>query len=67
MEFYTKLIEKRLEQIIQSREPANLYDPVNYIMTLGGKRIRPALVLMSCDLLGGEPSNALNAAMAVDN
>ncbi len=66
MEFYTKLFEKRLEQVIQSREPANLYDPVNYIMTLGGKRIRPALVLMSCDLFGGEPSNALDAAMSVE-
>lgn len=57
---------KHLEKVIASREPVNLYDPVNYIMTLGGKRIRPALVLMSCDLFGSDPSTALDAAMAVE-
>ena len=66
MKFYTSLFNERLEEIIQSKKPANLYDPVNYIMTLGGKRIRPALALMSCHLFGQEPSKALNAAMTIE-
>lgn len=66
MKFYTSLFNERLEEIIQSKEPANLYDPVNYIMTLGGKRIRPALTLMSCHLFGQEPSRALNAALTIE-
>lgn len=66
MELYINLFKERLREIIQSKEPANLYDPVNYIMTLGGKRIRPSLALMSCHLFGSEPSKALNAAMAVE-
>ena len=66
MKLYTSLFNERLEEIIESKEPANLYDPVNYIMTLGGKRIRPALALMSCHLFGQEPSKALNAAMTIE-
>ena len=66
MEFYTDLFKKRLQEIIESKEPVNLYDPVNYIMTLGGKRIRPALALMGCHLFGSEPSKALDAAMAIE-
>jgi len=66
MKFYTSLFNERLEEILESKEPANLYDPVNYIMTLGGKRIRPALALMSCHLFGQEPSKALNAALTIE-
>ncbi len=66
MEFYTDLFKTHLQEILESKEPANLYDPVNYIMTLGGKRIRPALALMSCHLFGAEPSKALDAAMAIE-
>lgn len=46
--------------------PPSLYDPVNYIMHLGGKRIRPVLALIACDLLGTDPNKALPAAMAVE-
>jgi geranylgeranyl diphosphate synthase type II len=66
IEYYTTLFQDHLDQVIQSREPRNLYDPVNYIMTLGGKRIRPSLALMSCHLFGSDPRRALDAAMAVE-
>ena len=66
MEFYTDLFKTHLQDIIESKDPANLYGPVNYIMTLGGKRIRPALALMSCHLFGAEPSKALDAAMTIE-
>ncbi|MFN7120132.1 MAG: polyprenyl synthetase family protein [Saprospiraceae bacterium] len=48
------------------QEPVALYEPVNYIMQLGGKRLRPALLLMSCRLFDAEASQALPAAYAVE-
>jgi len=47
-------------------EPQNLYKPINYIVNLGGKRLRPIMVLMACDLLGGETKKALDAALAIE-
>jgi geranylgeranyl diphosphate synthase type II len=46
--------------------PRDLYEPIQYILDLGGKRIRPALVLLSADLYGAGPEKALPAAMAVE-
>lgn len=48
------------------REPVNLYAPVDYILSLGGKRMRPILTLMAADLFGADFKNALPAAMAVE-
>lgn len=46
--------------------PAELYAPVNYIMQLGGKRLRPVLVLMGCDLFDAQIEKALPAALAIE-
>ncbi len=64
--FYTTLFNEGLEGAKAAREPENLYDPVNYIMGLGGKRIRPSLALMSCHLFGSDPREAQGAALAVE-
>ena len=37
-----------------SQEPHKLYQPIDYIMNLGGKRIRPIASLMACDLFSGD-------------
>jgi geranylgeranyl diphosphate synthase type II len=50
----------------QPRPPEGLYDPVNYILNLGGKRIRPALVLMSADLFDVNVEKTLDAALAIE-
>jgi geranylgeranyl diphosphate synthase type II len=55
-----------LETKTQSKTPNSLYDPVNYILNLGGKRIRPALVLMSAELFDSPTQEALDAALAVE-
>jgi geranylgeranyl diphosphate synthase type II len=47
-------------------EPKNLYEPIEYIMSLGGKRMRPILVLMSCDLFGGDVSDGMEAALSIE-
>jgi geranylgeranyl diphosphate synthase type II len=46
--------------------PTGLYEPVNHIMGIKGKRIRPLLVLMGCQLFGGEVERALKPAFAME-
>jgi geranylgeranyl diphosphate synthase type II len=60
------IIEKAISQIQYPAIPANLYQPITYIMNLGGKRLRPALVLIATDLFNGEINQALPAALAIE-
>ena len=48
------------------REPINLYEPVDYILKLGGKRMRPILTLMAADIFSKEYKKAMPAALAVE-
>ncbi len=47
-------------------EPKNLYEPIRYILDLGGKRLRPILTLMTAELFGGDPDEAMDAALAIE-
>lgn len=64
--YYREEFENHLLSGMAKREPASLYEPMNYILRLGGKRLRPALVLLSAELFGGTYQDALPAAMAVE-
>ena len=46
--------------------PKNLYEPVSYILGLKGKRIRPILTLLTCDIFNDNYLQALDAALAVE-
>ena len=48
------------------KEPKNLYDPITYILNLGGKRMRPVLTLMTAEVFDADYKTALPAAMAVE-
>jgi geranylgeranyl diphosphate synthase, type II len=61
-----KIYLNQLGNLHFTGEPQNLYDPVNYILTLGGKRIRPVLALIGCQLFGEDPLKALPVANAVE-
>nr|WP_315172484.1 polyprenyl synthetase family protein [uncultured Flavobacterium sp.] len=61
-EYFVAYLEK---QVIQ-KEPHNLYDPIQYILSLGGKRMRPVLTLMSAEVFDANYQKALPAAMAVE-
>lgn len=50
----------------KAEKPAALYDPMRYILALGGKRIRPVLALIAADAVGGAVKKALPAALAVE-
>ena len=61
---YHQMFTDHIEKYTISAVPENLYAPVNYILSLEGKRIRPILTLISADIFSGSPKKALNAALA---
>lgn len=63
---YISIVNQAIEEIQYSKEPKNLYEPIKYTLSLGGKRIRPALMLLSNDLFGGKSVKAINAALAIE-
>lgn len=48
------------------REPYELYKPITYIFSLGGKRIRPVMLLMATDMFGGDIREAMPAALSIE-
>jgi geranylgeranyl diphosphate synthase type II len=63
---YSELLEKEIQQLDLPETPRNLYDPLRYFLTLGGKRTRPTLTLLACKLFGKDPLMAKNAALAIE-
>lgn len=64
---YTEVFNNYLnESPYLKTEPQSLHEPIEYLLNLGGKRIRPALVLFSADLFELPLEKALDAAMAVE-
>ena len=63
---YQKEFLQYLESKEWVQEPKNLYEPIDYILKLGGKRIRPILTLMAADIFGADSKKALPAALAVE-
>jgi geranylgeranyl diphosphate synthase type II len=59
-------IDKEVLKLQLPDRPRELYEPIRYILDLGGKRIRPLLTLLSCQLFGGDPLKAMNQAIAVE-
>ncbi len=65
---------KELQQLIsdsfskQSFEgtPSELYAPITYTLSQEGKRLRPLLVLLACDMFGGDINKAINSAIAIE-
>jgi len=60
-EFIAYLDSKKI-----TKEPRNLYEPITYILGLGGKRLRPVLVLMTAEIFKADYRKALDAALAVE-
>lgn len=63
---YTTLIEDNLERLEFNLTPVELYDPISYFLKIGGKRIRPMLTLLGCELFGGNREDAMAQAMAIE-
>ena len=65
-QYYQEAFINYLNAFTVKREPLNLYEPVNYILQLGGKRLRPVLTLMTAEVFNTDYKNALPAALSVE-
>ena len=59
-------IEKAIQQLDLPIEPSSLYEPFQYTMGMGGKRIRPYLTLLACGIAKGQHAKAIHAALAIE-
>jgi len=58
-------IDKEINQLCQT-EPKNLYEPVGYALSMGGKRLRPVMVLLACNLFSDTVEKAFPVALAIE-
>jgi len=58
------IINKEIQSIEYPKNPAGLYSPIAYLLTLKGKKIRPALTLLACNLFCNEVKEAIPTALA---
>ena len=68
-----KILQKRIisqldkeSEKLNQLEPVNLYEPISYALQIGGKRLRPAMVLMACEMFGGQLDDAMSAAIGIE-
>lgn len=59
-------IEELFAKILEKRKPANLYQPILYTLSQGGKRLRPRLVLMATEAFDGDMEKAVYPAAAFE-
>jgi len=64
--FFQEIIENELRKIQLNDHPAELYDPIRYMLSLGGKRLRPSLVLMGAELFDGDYTQAISPALGIE-
>ena len=66
----TKEIQNAVKQLFDREnfisDPAELYEPIQYTLALGGKRLRPTLLLAACDMFGGDVGKASAAAVGIE-
>lgn len=63
---YLDVINDALLAVSYPVEPSGLYDPVKYQLDMGGKRVRPLLALLACDMCGGNVADVLPAAVGIE-
>ena len=69
MEFldqYQEIVADAINKYTFKDKPLELYEPMNYIIGHGGKRLRPIMVLMGNDLFGGEMEKAIKPSLAIE-
>ena len=61
-----KKVNEALEQLPYDRRPASLYDPIRYVLSLGGKRIRPVLMLLGYNMFKDDPESIMMQALGLE-
>jgi geranylgeranyl diphosphate synthase type II len=64
--FFEKKIGDAIGEVVLREKPESLFDPVRYILSIGGKRLRPLLTLLAADMFGADPEVAVEPALAVE-
>ncbi len=59
-------IDNEFKKIELPKEPKKLYDPIRYILASGGKRLRPKLALLACEMFGGSNNDVIGPALAIE-
>lgn len=66
LEEIIELVNSSINQLNWNREPRGLYEPIAYTLQLGGKRIRPALTLMACNVFRDDLQGAIRPALGLE-
>jgi geranylgeranyl diphosphate synthase type II len=66
IEKYQEAFVNYLNEFTTPKEPTSLYEPIQYILELGGKRLRPVLTLMTAEIFNANYKNALDTALAIE-
>lgn len=61
-----KLVNNHLDSLADERQPRHLYEPIEYVLSLGGKRIRPTLMLLAYNLYREHPEDILMPACGIE-
>ena len=61
-----KLVNDYLAQLPYNREPQSLYEPIKYVLSMGGKRVRPVLMLLAYNMYKENPESILSSACALE-
>ena len=61
-----KMVNEALENLAYDRQPASLYEPIKYVLSLGGKRVRPVLTLMGYNLFKDDPERIIMPAIGLE-
>ena len=63
---FRKLIDAHIEESYRGADPVSLYEPIDYIFSAGGKRLRPILTMLACESIGGDPVHAAGCGAALE-
>ncbi|MEO8794337.1 MAG: polyprenyl synthetase family protein [Daejeonella sp.] len=61
-----KIINQAIAESTYPKNPKELYEPISYLMDLGGKRLRPACLMMACNLFTDDVTPAIKPALAIE-
>ena len=61
-----KKVNEALDNVVYDRQPASLYEPIKYVLSIGGKRVRPVLTMLSYNLYKDDPLSIMPQAIGLE-
>ena len=61
-----KKVNEAIDSLAYDRQPASLYDPIHYVLSIGGKRVRPVLMLLAYNLYKEDPETVMMPALGLE-